>query len=50
MAVIKPNNSYMEFPLQISRQYGAPIDKYSVFYSLSAAADYAKTSALAYVG
>lgn len=50
MAVIKPDNSYMEFPLQISRQYGAPIDKYSVFYSLSAATDYAKTSALAYVG
>lgn len=50
MAVIKKDNSYMEFPLQISRQYGGPIDRYSVFYSLEEATTYATTSPLAYVG
>ena len=50
MAVIKKDNSYMEFPLQISRQYGAPIDKYSVFYDLQSAKTYATTNPLAYVG
>ena len=50
MAVIKKDNSYMEFPLQISRQYGAPIDKYSVFYSQEEATAYATTNPLAYVG
>ena len=50
MAVIKKNNPYMEFPLQISRQYGAPIDKNSIFYSLEEAKTYALTSPLAYVG
>ena len=50
MAVIKKENSYMEFPLQISRQYGAPIDKYSVFYTKAEATTYATTSPLAYVG
>lgn len=50
MAVIKKDNSYMEFPLQISRQYGAPIDKYSIFYSQEEATTYATTSPLAYVG
>lgn len=50
MAVINKENSYMEFPLQLSRQYGAPIDKYSVFYEMSEAQTYATTSPLAYVG
>lgn len=50
MAVIKKDNSYMEFPLQISRQYGAPIDKFSVFYDLSSAQTYATSNPLAYVG
>lgn len=50
MAVIKKENAYMEFPLQISRQYGAPVDKYSIFYSLVDATTYATTSPLAYVG
>ena len=50
MAVIKRDNAYMEFPLQISRQYGAPIDKYSIFYSQLEATTYATTSPLAYVG
>lgn len=50
MAVIKENVPGIEFPLQIDRQYGAPIDKYSVFYSQSNAEEYAKNSPLAYVG
>lgn len=50
MAVIKKDNSYMEFPLQISRQYGGPIDRYSVFYSMDDATNYATTSPLSYVG
>ena len=50
MAVIKKDNSYMEFPLQISRQYGGPIDRYSVFYSMEDATKYATTSPLSYVG
>lgn len=50
MAVIKENVPGIEFPLQIDRQYGAPIDKYSVFYSQSNAEEYAKDSPLAYVG
>ena len=50
MAVIKKDNSYMEFPLQISRQYGGPIDRYSVFYSMEDATSYATTSPLSYVG
>lgn len=50
MAVIKKDNSYMEFPLQISRQYGAPIDKYSIFYDLPSAQSYASSNPLAYVG
>lgn len=49
MAVIKKDNSYMEFPLQISRQYGGPIDRYSVFYSMEDATNYATTSPLSYV-
>lgn len=50
MAVIKKDNSYMEFPLQISRQYGGPIDRYSVFYSMDDATNYATNSPLSYVG
>lgn len=50
MAVINKTNSIMEFPLQISRQYGAPIERYSVFYNQVDAETYATTSPLAYVG
>lgn len=50
MAVIKKDNSFMEFPLQISRQYGAPIDKFSVFYDKPSADTYASSNPLAYVG
>lgn len=50
MAVINKENSYMEFPLQISRQYAGPIERYSVFYSLAEATTYATTSPIAYVG
>lgn len=40
----------MEFPLSISRQDGFPLDRYSVFDSLSAAQTYAQTNRVAYVG
>ena len=50
MAIINKNASYMEFPLQISRQYAAPVDKYSVFYSFEEASTYASTNPIAYVG
>ena len=50
MAVINKTNSIMEFPLQISRQYGAPIERYSGFYNQVDAETYATTSPLAYVG
>lgn len=50
MALINKSNSYMEFPLQIARQYNGPIERYSVFYSLSDATTYATTNPLAYVG
>lgn len=50
MAVIDKTSSYMEFPLQISRQYAAPIDRFSVFYTYDEALAYASTNAIAYVG
>lgn len=50
MANISKTNSMMEFPLQIKRQYAAPIDTTSVFYDLASAQNYAKTGATAYVG
>lgn len=50
MAVINKDNENMDFSVQIARKYGAPIDKDSVFYSLSAAETYASNSPLAYVG
>lgn len=49
MANIVENPSYMDFPLQIARQYDAPIEKYEVFYSMEDAENYAKGSP-AYVG
>ena len=50
MAKINKNNPSMDFPLQIARQYGAPLDKNSVFYSMSEAQTYASSSPLAYAG
>lgn len=50
MAKINKNNPSMDFPLQIARQYGAPLDKNSVFYSMSEAQAYASSSPLAYAG
>lgn len=50
MAVINKNSSFMDFPLQIARQYGAPIDTNEVFYDMGSATTYATTSPLAYVG
>lgn len=50
MASINRNNKNMEFPLQIKRQYAAPLDTNSVFYSLAEAQGYASSSPLSYVG
>lgn len=50
MAKISKENSLMEFPLQIKRQYAAPIDTTSVFYSLETAQTYATSGATSYVG
>lgn len=50
MAVITKNQAIMEFPLVISRQYGASIERYEVFYDQAEAVEYAKNSPLAYVG
>ena len=50
MATINKTNAFMEFPLQISRQYSGPIERYSVFYSLDEATTYATTNPIAYVG
>ena len=50
MANIVKENSYMEFPLQIKRQYAAPIDYNEVWYDLEALKEYAKSGATAYAG
>lgn len=50
MAENKKENAKMEFPLQIARQYPAPIDAHSMFYSLAEAEGYAENSPLAYAG
>lgn len=50
MAVITKGTAIMEFPLVISRQYGASLERFEVFYSLEEAKTYAKTNPLAYVG
>lgn len=50
MAVINKDNPNMDFPLQISRQYGAPLDKSTLFYSFEEAQEYAYNSPLAYFG
>ncbi len=42
--------AFMEFPMAFSRQDGFPLDKTSVYGSLSEAQTYAQTSPLAYVG
>lgn len=50
MANISKTNSMMEFPLQIKRQYAAPIDTTSIFYDFESAQEYATSGATAYVG
>ena len=50
MANIVKENSYMEFPLQIKRQYAAPIDYNEVWYDLEALKEYAKSGATSYAG
>ena len=42
--------AFMEFPLSMSRQDAFPLDKNSVFYSMSDALTYAQTNPTAYVG
>ena len=50
MANIVKQNSYMEFPLQIKRQYAAPIDFNEVWYDLEALKSYANSGATSYAG
>ena len=50
MANINKDNAYMEFPLQIKRQYAAPIDFNEVWYDLEALKAYAKSGATSYTG
>ena len=50
MSIIKKDFSFMEFPLSILRQDAFPLDKNSVFYSLSDAQSYASNNPTAYVG
>lgn len=48
MATINKDYPYMEFPLSIARQGGFPLEKYSMFYSLKDAQEYAKSNPLSY--
>lgn len=50
MAEIVKDNSNMEFPLQIKRQYAGPIDTTAIWYDLEAAKEYAKSGATSYPG
>lgn len=50
MAIIKENNPYMEFPLQIKRQYAGSIDSNENWYDLEQLKNYAKTGPTAYAG
>lgn len=44
------DQAYMEFPLQIKRQYGAPLDGNEIWYDLEALKAFAKNGATKYVG
>lgn len=44
------DQAYMEFPLQIKRQYGAPLDGNEIWYDLEALKQFAKNGATKYVG
>lgn len=50
MSTIVKNAPFMELPLGISRQVGAPIERFEVFYDIEDAKTYAKDNPLAYVG
>lgn len=50
MANIVKDNAGMEFPLQIIRQYPAPVDSKEIWYDLTEAEEYAKNGATSYVG
>lgn len=47
---IVKNQAYMEFPLQIKRQYGAPLDGNEIWYDLEALKEFAKSGATKYIG
>ena len=44
------DQAYMEFPLQIKRQYGAPLDGNEIWYDLEALKTFAKNGATKYIG
>lgn len=44
------DQAYMEFPLQIKRQYGAPLDGNEIWYDLEALKAFAKSGATKYIG
>lgn len=48
MSTIVKNAPFMELPLGISRQVGAPIERFEVFYDIEDAKTYAKDNPLAY--
>lgn len=48
--VIVKDQAYMEFPLQIKRQYGAPLDGNEIWYDLEALKEFAKSGATKYIG
>ena len=50
MAEISKDNAYMDFPLQISRQYAAQIEKNDVWYDKSELETYAKSSPISFAG
>lgn len=44
------NQAGMEFPLQVIRQYGAPLDSKEIWYDLEALKAFAKSGATKYIG
>lgn len=50
MAVINKKPETLDFQLQFKRQFNTPLDNSEVYYSFTEAQNYAKNSAIAYVG
>jgi hypothetical protein len=50
MAVIKKDGNFMGLPMNIARGNPIPLDKSEIWYSYADMEDYAKNSAVAYVG